>query len=183
MHELEVGELYHPGRTAWPEITQYNFRSGGHELLLIWTNPSPAEVGGVRKGPMELALVVVEEVILLLYRIKGAAKWSDAPYSWHRVPEDQQGELPVRPEEISEGQGAALQVILVQANGGQVRALRLVGLGTEFTRKLHEAIRDQAARDWDPESYDARLETLYRSFPRVEDLLERAVARYRVGRK
>lgn len=183
MHKLEVGELYHPGRTEWPEITNYNFRGGGHELLLIWKNPTRSEVRAVRKGPMEVALVVVEEVILLLYRIKGAAQWSDAPYTWHRVPEDQRGELPMRPEEISDGEGAALQVILVQANGGQVKALRLVGLGTEFSRKLHQAIRDQARREWDPRQYDERLASVYRSFPRVEDLLKEAVVRFRVGRK
>jgi hypothetical protein len=57
------------------------------------------------------------EVILLLYRIEGFANWSDAPYSWHLVPE----QLRTDPDER-----ALMTVVLVDAGAGIIRALRAV---------------------------------------------------------
>jgi hypothetical protein len=68
-------------------------------------------VQAVRKGECEFAVTVDGPVIFFLYRFGHAITWSDAPYSWHLVPEPQRS----LPEVESEESGALLHVVLVDA--------------------------------------------------------------------
>lgn len=36
LHRYEVGTLYDPPRTSWPEQIEYNWRGRGHELRLFF---------------------------------------------------------------------------------------------------------------------------------------------------
>ena len=158
MPAISVGQLYHPARTTWPETAQYQYRSGQHELVVFMREPTAAEVRDYRKGRARFSLVVQQPVILMLYRL-GAEPWSDAPYSWHLVPEPER-DLPSA--DLESGKRSALQVVLVEAATGIVRALRLVSWSPPFTRTLHAAIREQAAAPWDAQLYDTVLAQLMR---------------------
>jgi len=168
MHAYSVGRLYHSGRRSWPEITQYSFRGGEHELVLFWQSPSHSEVDAVRRGRMDLEVWVEPPLILLLYKVEGACGWSDAPFAWHRVEASEQ----VLPELPGEGETALLHVVLVDAGTGIVRAMRQISFPPETAAELHQAVRDQAAAPWDPEVHDAALGRLYRSAS-AEDLANR----------
>jgi hypothetical protein len=159
---------------------QYNFRDGAHELLLWLGSPSPAEVADIRQGEAEFALVVEPPVIVLLYRFGRSIRWSDAPYSWHRVPAGQR----TLPEPLPEGEEgrALLQIVLVDAATGIVRALRAVTLAPAFTAALHLAIREQARQPWDSNAYDRALQRLYARYPTSEAMLAQAAARTTGGR-
>jgi hypothetical protein len=50
MHELEVGSLLVPGRTAWPECADFNLYDAGLELRLFLARPTPREVEAARAG-------------------------------------------------------------------------------------------------------------------------------------
>ena len=50
LHLRQVGELYHPGVRSWPEISQYNYRNGEHDLVLFLTKPSETEIHAARTG-------------------------------------------------------------------------------------------------------------------------------------
>jgi len=157
MYKYAIGELYHPGRTTWPEASQYNYRRREHELLLFLGAPSPREVDSIRHGDAEFALCVKPPLILFIYRFHPAMPWSDAPYSWHLVPQaDRQ-----IPPTLEEGQRALLSVVLVDSLTGIISAMRQLTLSPEFTHGLHEAITEQAAQSWDPVVYDRALNRLY----------------------
>lgn len=95
LHAYQVGRPYHPGRRSWPEQAQYNYRAGGHELVLFLTRPSSREVRAVTRVSAEFALHVASDgdPIVLLYRFSNqdssGLPWSDAPYSWHLVPQEE----------------------------------------------------------------------------------------------
>lgn len=177
---LRVGSAYLPGRTRYPEAVQYLYRAGGHELLFWLRSPTRDEVESIRRGQAWFALYVEQPLIVLLYRFDSAIDWSDAPFSIHLVPPDQRA-LPAALGEAEESR-ALLQIVLVDADTGIVRALRQLTWSPAFTAVVHAAIREQAAKPWDVAAYDRALAALYQRFPTSEALLRAAVARTEGGR-
>lgn len=175
MHRLSVGELYHPGKTKWPETAQYNYRGGAHELLILMASPKPEEVESVRSGRADFGLLLKPPVMLLLYKFAPRVPWSDAPFSVHLVPEVER-QLP--PDPVGE-ERATVQTILVDANTGIVQALRLLSLTPAFTAGLHRAIRAQAQIPWVARSFDSTLQQLYTASSK--ELAEQADLRCRGG--
>jgi hypothetical protein len=179
MHSLEIGKLYHPGVRHWPEGGEYNFRSGGHELLLRFAHPAAQEIEDVRRGECEFALAPVGDILFFLYRFGQAMRWSDAPYTWHLLPEDQR--ILSQPPDTEKSR-VLLQVILLDASTGIVQALRGVTLSPAFTRSLHTAIRGQMKTPWvGGQKYDRQLASAYRRYPSSADLLAFATARAEGG--
>lgn len=177
MTAYSVGSLYHPGRTSWPEGPHYNYRSGAHELLLFYARPSKAEIDDIRKGPCEFAVVERGSAVALCYRF-GGQPWSDAPYSWHLVPEGQR-DLPSA--DLEADKRAVLSVLLVDASTGILRAIRQVTWSPEFTRAMHAAIRRQAEAPWSEMTYHRDVEALYSICPTSQALVSLATERTKGG--
>lgn len=179
LHAYSVSQRYHPDRASWPDgVTQYNYRSGGHELILFLARPRSTEVQTVKRGNTEFALVTQDDLLLLLYRFDkngDGLPWGDAPYSWHLVPADQR-DLPSEPE--TPERRDLLHVLLVDAADGLIRAIRVVTLSPSFTAVLRGSIREQAARPWPGDAaYDRQLQALYQRFPQTAEMLPLATAR------
>src|SRR3954468_17357599 len=88
MYAYEVGKPYDPSRLSRHEGSQYNYRGGEHELAIFTPGPTRDEIEAARTGEAEFALHVVPPLLVLRYRFgSGAIPWSDAPYSYHLVPE------------------------------------------------------------------------------------------------
>ena len=178
MHLYRVGEPYIVGRSAWPEAVEYNYRSGEHELRMFLRAPTPREIEAVRTGDCAFALAAEGPVIFLLYRFGDSISWSDAPSCWHLVPETERA----LPESEGPETRALLHVILVDADSGIIRALRVVSFSPTFTRALHVAIRQQATSPWPGRAaYDAALAEIYRQYPTTAHLLARTLAVSRGG--
>lgn len=165
MSLVEVGQLYHPERTSWPERGVYEFRCGAHELLLFYNAPTAAEIAAVRRAPAEFKLYCTDDLIVFLYRIGDALPWSDAPYSWHLTNAADR----VLPPQA--GGHALLHIILVDATTGIVRAQRALTFSPTFTAALRNAIQEQAGRAWDAAAYDRRLRSLYAKYTTTQALL------------
>jgi len=177
MPSFKVGELYNPKVKQWPEGTQYNFRRGQHELLLFFAGPSAREVTAVRNGEAEFALYAEGPLLVLLYRFGAPGEgvpWSDATYAWH-LAEPAERDLPSA--DLEARFRALLQVMLIDADSGVLRAIRALSLGHEFTVALHGAIRAQAAQPWDSAAFDRAVDRLYARYQTTEELL--AVAQHR----
>ena len=173
-HLYQVGKPYIPGRAGWPEGVEYSYRAGEHELCFFFRSPPRAQVEALRTGECEFALVVDRPVIYLMYRFGEAINWSDAPYSWHLIPQDQR----TLPGPEGSETGAMLHVLLIDADNSRVLALRAVTFSPAFTRALHAAIRAQAVLPWVGQAaYDAALADLYRRYPTSADLLRCVLAR------
>jgi hypothetical protein len=171
-HLLEVGKPYHPDRKMWPQGNQFSYRGRELVLVLFFDQPTPAEVQAVRHGMADFGLYDADDLVVLCYRFhhdQGGVPWSDAPYHIGLVP---QGEriIPPDPATLTPESRAVLHIILVNATGGQIRALRQVSLSPEFTARLFGAIRAQASRPFDSRQYGSRLRSLNFQFP-TSDLL------------
>ena len=176
MYAYQVGQPYNPRVRQWPEGANYNFRGGQHELLLLFPHPSAAEIRGAKTGQCEFAMLKsADSLLFFLYRFAGVP-WSDAPYSWWRVPVDQRI-IPVATE--SPELRALLQIILIDAETGIIRAIRGVTLSPDFTLALHDAIRVQASTP--AGDYDQQIAAAYRRWPDTEAMLREAVSQTKGG--
>jgi hypothetical protein len=170
MHVIRIGKLYHPDVRHWPEGGEYNYRNGAHELLLRFNRPTAMEVEDVRCSECEFALASVDEILFFLYRFGRTVPWSDAPYTWHLLP---LGQRILPPVSHTKETRALLQIILVDAGTGIVRALRGITLSPDFTYSLHTAIQNQIKVPWvgGPE-YDRQLAMAYRRYRISADMLD-----------
>ena len=174
MHLYQIGQLYSPARTDWPEVVDYNYREGTHEIRIFLPNPSPGEIAGIQSGKCEFALYLSGSVIFLLYTIAGAVRWSDAPFSWWLVP-DHERQMP-NPEP-TDVERALVQIVLVDASTGVIKAMRAITWSPEFTAAIHKAIREQASRPFDRAEHDRIIAATYRKFPDSADMLNVATFR------
>lgn len=170
MIKLTVGEPYIPGKTSWPEGAEYNYDGNGHELRLFFGSPTEQEIRSVRRSPVHLALLVEGPIIDLVWRFEGFGDWSDCPYSIHLIPSDRRMTAPVTSGE----QRALLQIVLVDAQTGILRAIRAVTLPPHATQRLHAAIREQEGQAFERSAYDAALQALYRRYPQTADMARAA---------
>jgi hypothetical protein len=157
MYTYKVGGQYSPNRSRWPELAQYNFRGGQHELVLFFNQPSRQEIQDVSTGKAEFALYVERSLIILLYQFGQSIHWSDAPYNIHLVPADQRTTAP-------ENETALLHIMLVDASNGIIKAMRVISMPGEFVQALHKAINEQAKLPFKRSDYNGELESLFAGY-------------------
>jgi hypothetical protein len=143
---VEVGKLYIPGKTQWPETIEYNYDLNGHTIMMYLRSPTKNEIQGVKDGSIDLALHCADRIPTMLFRFgeKGSGiPWSDCAYNWWLVPPERRQ----LPEPIEDGQGALLNVLLIDADTGILKVFRVISMPTEFSRSLVEAILEQINGD------------------------------------
>src|SRR5262245_35122647 len=163
-----VGELFRPGVRSWPEGAQFHCGPAHYELVLFHSEIREDLVDEVRRGPAEFALIVEPQVIVLAYRFGERIPWQDIPYSWHLQPVERQVIPSVVPSPETR---SLLWITLVGAQDGIIHAQRGMTLSPSFTRTLHQAIHDQAARAFDPEECTVALWSIYLGYPHIVDRL------------
>lgn len=171
MHRLEVGGLFFPNQTKIQEGAYLEYTESGPMLLLAVGNPSAKEVEAARGGPLRFALYETDVLLWFLYHIEGFGSWSDCPFSIRLY--DGQGKRFDWSEEIVEGTGLALSIVLVDAHTGIVKTLRLVALPTVFSREFRVAILRQLERPFSAEAYYRHIDQTYRMYS-TDALVQRA---------
>lgn len=156
MRRIEVGQLFEPGVTHYEEMPEYNYRSGAHRLLIPMRNLRPEEIEAVRSADAKFAFTVIGDVIVFQYRFGSVLPWSDAAYTWHKVPAAEQ----IEPPQLTGNQRMLLEIILIEATTGIVQVIRVVSFSPTFSRRLHKAIREQAARPL-PADYDQQTAQIF----------------------
>lgn len=179
MHKIQVGQPYSLRRSSWPETPQYNYRAGGHDLRLFYSRPRPPEIASVQEGEARFALAIYRDVIFLCYRFGEHIPWSDCTYSWHLV--DEAGRT-LPPDWTEPEARALLTTVLVDADTGIVKALRVTSFSPSFTRQLHDAIRKQANRPWPgSEEYDRQWAHIYNAYTSSQIATKLALVRCKGG--
>jgi hypothetical protein len=184
LHHYQVGQPYGGVRRQWPERVIYRYQSGGHTLTAFLPDPSPEEVMAYRKGRAEFALLAAPpeapDIILFLFRF-GGEEWGDSPYSIH-LAAIEQGSPVELPAPLSAPDDATyrmiLNITLVDGNDGTIKALRVSSFSPAFTRALHAALIDQAARPYPGDAeYNRQLDAAYRRWPTTDAMLRSASIR------
>lgn len=167
MDILAVGQPYDPSVLEWPEGCHYNYDRSGHWLHYLFNNPREEERTSIQSGDAQFGLYVHGPVLFLLHQF-GDMPWNDASYCWWRVAVEDRA-VP----EISDSLHALLKVVMVDTANGSVVALRALTFSAEFTRRLHEAIRYQAAHQWNAIHQERLVSLVYSKFT-INDLVWRS---------
>lgn len=177
MHVTEVGKLFLPGRTSWPESVYLEYTPSGPLLIMAIKGPTTKEVQAAKTGKLEFALYETDLILWFLYKIHGFGPWSDIPFSI-RIYDGRRTSFDWS-EEIAEGMGLALQIYLIDAGTGILLSQRLVGLGTKFSREFRAMILRQVERPFSAEAYEEAVKQTYRRLT-SDDLLARASVKCKV---
>ncbi len=164
----EVGKPF-PGVFPPGNGVQYNYRGGGHELVVSLDRPHPQELQAFGKGALRFGLIVRPEALFLLYRPEGMP-WSDAPYSWRQVQRKKPAEA-VAPFELpTEQSRAMLHVLVVDSATGLLAVMRTTTFSPRFSRRLHAAIREQMQSDTSETEYNLAVDRMYAIYPDTEQM-------------
>lgn len=159
MQIVAIGNPLFEGRNELPEAIEYNYQAGDHTLLLSMKNLHPKEIEAVRFEKAEFGLFCENSIIFLLYRFGETLPWSDSAFSWWNVAEEDR-RIPA--PQANQAERILLKIILVEAGNGIVKAIRVTTFSPEFTEKLHEAIRQQAAgEEFSRDEFVARSLAIY----------------------
>jgi hypothetical protein len=172
---LKVGELLNPDVTRYQETSWFNYDSSGPVLLIAASNLKEKEIEAIKTKRLDFALYETNPILWFLYKIDGFCPWSDCPFSIHLA----QNKVFDWSEEISPGMGIGLTIILVDARTGIVKALRLVGLSTDFSKEFRAMILRQTEQNFDKEGYMREVNRVYATLSTIK-LLERASIKTRI---
>lgn len=169
MTTRRIGEIYSSKHTQYSEATQYCYYNGVHDLALFWTNPTPTEISGFLKQPVEVSQYVEGAVLFLLFRIVDICEWSDVAYNINQLRDEEQEVTADIP-----GNRDRLQMTLVNADGGIILAKRRLSLSPTMTQALRHALQEQAKQPFSRFEYESQVQQVYARYPDSDAMLKDA---------
>ena len=128
MNYFEVGKPYSPA-FGLGEGVRFNLASDGAAMIYAFDNPTPDEIDQMHSGNgFEIRFVTLGGIIWIMSKC-GNLEWTDAPYNPRLS-----SSLPELPSGDTEG--TALTLVMLNSRDAVVKSVRLIGLGTEFSRRL-----------------------------------------------
>lgn len=157
MERLEVGQV----KESWinhNEGTYFNFDNLGVSLITFFHSPTQYEIAQFHStARFEMRVITLKDIIIFTIKI-GSLNWMDAPYSPHLNTTE-----PIL-EEISEGSGYALTLILVDAKTGKIEHLRLISISNDFSKKIKKEIESNLTKTFDQSSYAQNLQFIFKNY-------------------
>jgi hypothetical protein len=154
-HQVVVGQLYSPTRTSWPETPHLRLTPAGCDLTLFLTEPTTEEASELATGAVSFAWVDGGPVSVLCFRF-GAMPWMDAPFEPWQVPESERGVPAGDPDQY-----LVLQVTLVDAATGIVKAMRVAAWTPDFAEQVRETLRRQLVIPGDHNAAARQVQAMY----------------------
>lgn len=137
----------------------------GPMLIYNFNRPSQAEIASVEaQQPYEFRFARVNGILFFLAKL-GSLEWADAPFAFKL------SGLQALPEAPDPGMGFALTIAMVDSATNTLQALRMIGLGHDFSMALRSELEHDFSVDFDAFSYDAKLQETYRQY-RTKDLVQ-----------
>jgi len=169
-----AGTIADDSPSRWPEGNWFTSRHGDYELILSRRDLADRQVSAILRGEAEFALAVEGPLVLLCYRFGAVFPWAYVAYSVQHMPTGDRAPSPAGPPPTER---AVLSILLVESEGVQTLATRVVTLSMDLTLALHETIRAQGRRLLAPGTQERAAERMLRQGIAGDGLLTRAIAR------
>lgn len=151
-------------------ILDYN-ETAGFSILYFLNRPNVLERNQfLEDNQFQVAFTVIADVGFFCLKV-GRLAWSDCVFSpclYTPIPEFS----PPPP-----GQGYALKLFLVDSSTGQIQAIRLIGLGHEFTNRLCQWGRENLEKEMTQAEYTRIVNAVYGRYT-TNELVDRAWIRW-----
>ncbi len=130
MTQLEVGKPF-PVMAGRGEGVIFTIDDSGAMLIYNFRRPTEKEIAAVKQDqPFEIRFLELDGIIWILSKC-GSLEWTDAPYN------PRASSLSVLPS-FGESQGLGLMLLMTDASTAIIKSLRMIGLGTKFSKALIE---------------------------------------------
>lgn len=165
---LAVGKCYDQWKTGMDGLFQLNYTENDWRLVVGFNKIRPDEVEDFRRGAASITFTVIDGCLFLLAKF-GRQNWLDTPYEPRLSNETMnfrsfEGDL-----------GAPLTVIAVDTSNGEVKSLRMIGLGHVLSNHLHESCAKlQKNTDFDLSRYRSKINKIYQRYPQSADMVKTA---------
>jgi hypothetical protein len=161
--QQEVGKPHQAGLKRISEGFVLDFNQGGGFLKIVFDSPLDSEIKEIEDGKIKLGLIEEKGIIFFLFKF-GNLPWMDTPY---KVALSQPYELR---ELTDEKTGFTVQIILIDGMTGIVKALKLIELPHEMSKRFKELVDNQ--RKAPLPDYEAVLNKLYSTYDTIDFLTE-----------
>ena len=171
MSEHVVGSLYEPGYESWDAGCFFEMTGEKCTLGLFWLDVTDKDVENVAHGEGTFGLWYSNDGdVYFLFRF-GQDPWADSVFSVWQMPEEKR----IRPAKSLGRHRVGLEVVLVDAETGIVRAVRQTLLSVSFSRKLCNSVArqysDRYIASWSEEDFQERCRKVYQEYPEPADIL------------
>ena len=129
-----VGEVRETWKTDGTLI-RADYDENGWSLTVGYPDITMEEISELQDGNVQASFTVLNDTLFLLFKI-GKIVWMDAPFEPRLNPG--RHSFPY----FEAGKGAPLVLQIVDSHTGRLEALRVVGMGTVFSNRLHKVCRD-----------------------------------------
>ena len=154
-HQVAVGRLYSPTRTRWPETPHLRLSPAGCELTLFLTEPTAEEASEVATGAVSFAWSMAGQCQCCASGSVRCRGWTPRS-SPGRCPKASAASLLAT--RISD---VVLQVTLVDAATGIVKAMRVAAWTPDFAEQVRETLRRQLAIPADHDAAARQVRAMY----------------------
>ncbi len=155
------------------DTIRFDIGETGATVHVALRNLTEYEIGNFQaSSPFQIRYVIVDGIIMMLFKF-GDMAWMDTPYSPHI------GLKPTTINFIKEGEGLALTIYLIEAATGELKNIRLIGLGTDFSKKLMVDIQNARLTEFNLAEYNAKLNCVFSKYD-TKKLVQIASAYYKL---
>ena len=165
MSEHVVGSPYEPGVQSWEAGCFFQMAGEECSLELFWLDVTDRDVENVARGEATFGLWYSNDGdVYFIFRF-GQDAWADSVFSVWQMPEEKR----IRPPKVFGRRRLVLDIVLVDAETGTVRAVRRAPLSVSFSRKLCASVArqfgDRYISAWSGEDFEARCLKVYAEYP------------------
>ena len=147
-------------------LIQANFSGGLWELVVGFPEITKEEVHELQMGDFQMTFAYINSALFLLFKV-GKMAWCDSPFEPRFYNPPQSYDL------IEAGMGAPLLLYSVDTTTGELKAIRMMGLGNVLTNKLHTLCSEiDAKRPINMEKYHYAVNRVYSKYPTSDAMLK-----------
>ena len=159
--ESIVGNLFKEGVNHYPEGARFDISDDGCNLSLYFSRPTDKEINLIKTSSIKVGCYMEDEVIMMLFKFENM-NWMDAPYSIHLSKN-----LRYLPDLLS-NEGYQLNVYLIDARTGILKAKRVVNLKDTFSKSLKRIIEKQKEIPFNKHQYAIKIGDIYSKYSTKE---------------
>ena len=166
----DVGTLYNPEKLKYAAGSYFDMSGEESTLELFWPSPSEDDIRKVQYGRATFGLWYSNYGdVYFLYHFEDDP-WSDSVFSTMQLAPEKR----IRPPKIYGHKRLNLDITLVDADSGIVRATRQVSLSVSFSRKMCASVNRQFSErylaSWNLEDFQKRCREIYAEYPQSVDI-------------
>ena len=170
MEKIAVGKPYKGNYRT--EGIKFIYNEGFH-LNIFLKDLKADEILDIKKGSYNFGLTIIEGLLFFTCSFGESIELSDVPFDFGLYTDGRVKELPA---EIAEGKGLALNITAIDSHTGIVKAIRLIGLSTKFSRSLIAVSQSQSTVEVNRNEYGIKLMKVQNTYS-SKDIYSRAVIR------